>query len=137
MSYPLGQNSKSKVQNHSSKGKGVLRLRCYEFSVKLIQLIDGFPNSRSYWIIGDQLLRSGTSIGANVTEASSASSKLEFKKFFEIALKSANESIYWLNLLKDTNKVARDEIEPLIEEVGQLSNMLAKSVMTLKGKTSF
>jgi four helix bundle protein len=65
-------------------------------------------------------------------EAKSSSSKLEFKKFYEIALKSANETIYWLNLLKELNLTDLKNIDELIKESQEIANMLGKSVITLK-----
>lgn len=109
-----------------------LKNRCYQFSLDVIKLVDLLPNKRACWIIADQLIRSSTSIGANIVEAKSSSSRLEFKKFYEIALKSANESIYWLNLLKDTNFIKADKIDFLIKECQELANMLGSSVLKLK-----
>jgi len=114
--------------------KNDLRSRCYKFSLDLISFIDTLPNKRSCWVIGDQLLRSGTSIGANLVEGSASSSRLEFKKFFEIALKSANETRYWLGLLKDSNLGDANTIETLSKEVKELSNMLGAGVLKLKKK---
>jgi four helix bundle protein len=112
-------------------------VRCYHFSLELITFIDSLPKERSCWIIGDQVLRSGTSIGANLTEATASSSKLEFKKFHEIALKSANETKYWLNLLLDSRKGDKPTLEKLLQEVTELSNMIAAGIMKMKGKTIF
>jgi four helix bundle protein len=125
------------MQNHSSKFKSDLKVRCYHFSLELITFIDSLPKERSCWIIGDQVLRSGTSIGANLTEATASSSKLEFKKFHEIALKSANETKYWLNLLLDSRKGDKPTLEKLLQEVTELSNMIAAGIMKMKGKTIF
>ncbi len=125
------------MQNHSSKFKSDLKVRCYHFSLELITVIDSLPKERSCWIIGDQVLRSGTSIGANLTEATASSSKLEFKKFHEIALKSANETKYWLNLLLDSGKGEKYRLEQLLQEVTELSNMIAAGIMKMKGKTTF
>lgn len=84
--------------------------------------------------MGDQLLRSGTSIGANLIEASASSSKRDFKRFHEIALKSANETKYWLELLKDSGKASKNAINPLFSEVSEISNMIASGIMKMKGK---
>lgn len=111
-----------------------LKIRCYKLSLKLIALIDSLPKERSCWVIGDQLLRSGMSIGANLVEATGAGSKIEFKKFHEIALKSANESKYWLRLLKDSNKTNQEKINPILNEVIEISNMIAKGILRMKGK---
>ena len=94
------QNSKIKMQNCNSKFKVDIKKKTFDFSLSVIALTNELPNKRSAWIITDQLIRSATSIGANIVEARSSSSRLEFKKFFEISLKSANESKYWLELLK-------------------------------------
>ncbi|OGY38986.1 MAG: hypothetical protein A2391_03115 [Candidatus Brennerbacteria bacterium RIFOXYB1_FULL_41_13] len=82
------------MQNLSSKPKSDLKQRCFNFGLRVIGLVDTLPNKRSFWIISDQLLRSATSIGANLVEARASSSRLEFKKFYEISLKSANETVY-------------------------------------------
>lgn len=117
----------------ASKGDG-LRDRCYRFGLAIIELTNSLPNKRSVWVIADQLLRSATSVGANVTEARAASSRLEYKRYFEIALKSANETQYWRRLLKDARLAEAKVIEPLIDEVEQLSRMLGTSVIKLKQK---
>lgn len=130
----LTQNSKRIVQSQSEKPKVLLKPRCYRLSLAIISFLDTLPNKRSCWVIADQLMRCGTSIGANVTEASAASSKLEFKKFFEIALKSANESIYWLNLLKDAKLSNPVLTNKLIDETTEISHILGASILTLKGK---
>jgi len=89
------------MQNYNSKFKSDLKKRCFDLSLKIIRLADSLPNKRSAWVIADQLISSATSIGANLTEAMASSSRLEYKKFYEIALKSANETIYGLELLRD------------------------------------
>jgi len=122
------------MQNYNSKFKSDLKLRCYQFSLEIIGLTDALPNKRSSWIITDQLIRSATSIGANLIEARAASSRLEFKKFYEIALKSSNETKYWLCLLRDAKLVKAEEINKLLLEVGEISNMLASGVLKLKNK---
>ncbi len=114
--------------------KNYLKRRCYRFSLSLIAFIDQLPNERSCWIIGDQLLRAGTSIGANLVEATASSSKREFKKFHEIALKSANETKYWLGLLRDSKKVDRKKTNNLLKEVNEIANMIAAGILKMKGK---
>lgn len=83
-------------------------------------------------ILVRQLLRSATSIGANVVEAKNSSSRLEFKRFYEIALKSANETLYWLNLLKDGYELNDEKLSFLLREVDELTRILAVSVLKLK-----
>jgi four helix bundle protein len=120
------------MQNFNSKFKTDLVQRCYNFGINVISLSDNLPNKRSAWIIADQLIRSSTSIGANITEGKASSSRLEFKKFYEIALKSANESVYWLNLLKDTKLASELIIDSLPKENNEICSMLAAGVIKLK-----
>lgn len=122
------------MQNCNPKFKSDLRARCYQFSLEVIFLTDSLPNKRSVWIITDQLIRSATSIGANLIEARASSSRLEFKKFYEISLKSANETKYWLGLLRDTKLADVNKVSNLLSEVTEISNMLASGVMKLKSK---
>ena len=122
------------MQNNSSKIKSDLKSRCYFFSLELIQLIDSLPKNASAQIIAKQLLRSGTSVGANLVEATAASSKLDFKKYHEIALKSANETKYWLGLLRDSKKAEKEKVNVLLQEIHELSNMIAAGILRMKGK---
>ncbi len=122
------------MQNYRSKFKSDLKTRCYRFSLDLMVFIDTLPNERSCSIIANQLLRSGTSIGANLVEATASSSRLEFKKFHEIALKSANETKYWLGLLTDSGRANKLRVEKLFTEVTEIANMIAAGVLKLKGK---
>jgi len=131
----LTQISKLKMQNHNPKLKSDLKYRCYYFSIDVIHLLETLPEKRVFWVITDQLLRSATSIGANIVEAKSASSKRDFLKFYEIALKSSNETKYWLGLLRDAAKTDKeDKINKLLKEVDEISKMLSASVLTMKNK---
>ncbi len=128
------QNSKLKTQSNSSKRKTELRYRCYDFSIAIIKFIDSLPNQKTYWVIADQLLRSATSIGANIIEAKASSSRRDFIRFYEIALKSANETKYWLCLLRDATKAERISVNKLLKETEEISKMLGSSILTLKNK---
>lgn len=127
------QNSEFKTQNYNSKSSD-LKIRTYDFSIDIIKFVNNLPNKRAFWSIGDQLLRSATSVGANIIEAKSSSSRKEFINYYQIALKSANESVYWLNLLKDSYKNLEIETSSLLEELEQICRMLTSSVITLKNK---
>jgi four helix bundle protein len=85
-------------------------------------------------IIVKQLLRAATSIGANIVEAQASPSRKDFTNFFSYSLKSANETKYWLELLKDVNKSDSQTINTLIKEVDDIANILGSSILTLKGK---
>ena len=106
--------------------------RATTFSIRIFRLVDILPSSRSYWVIIDQLVRSATSIGANMVEAKAASSKKDYINFYNHALKSANETVYWLFLLKELTNAPIDTIEALMEESQQLAKVLAASIITMK-----
>ena len=90
-----------------------IKKRCFNFFLSIIKFIENVNIKRIYYSLFDQLLRSSTSVGANVVEARAAHSNKDFIKYYEIALKSANETKYWLCLLKDGLKIKRDELDPL------------------------
>ena len=128
------KNQNSKVKNEIQNYKSNLKNRCYQFSLNVIALTDNLPNKRSAWVITDQLITAATSIGANLVEARASSSRLEFKKFYEISLKSANETKYWLSLLKSAKLINGEAIIPLLDEITEISNMLGAGVIKLKNK---
>ena len=122
------------MQSQNSKSKTELKYRCYYFSISVIGFLKTLPEKRVYWVIADQLLRSATSVGANIVEAKSSSSRRDFIKFFEISLKSANETKYWLGLLRDATEADKNKINKLLTEIEEISKMLGSSLLTLKNK---
>jgi four helix bundle protein len=125
------QNPKIEKEQFKEDFKKRIKL----FILNLIQFIDSLPNDRTCKIIGNQLLRSGTSIGANYFEARAASSKNDFTNFFNHSLKSANESKFWLEILIDAKKCNLDQANKLLKETVEISNIFASSILTLKGKS--
>ena len=134
----LAQIVNRKSQNYNSNLKSSdVKIRAYKFSLEIIKFVNELPNKRAFWAIGDQLLRSATSIGANMIEAQASSSKREFIKFYEISLKSANETKYWLSLIRDSYTDFVHSCNKLIEENSEICNMLGASILTLKDKRKF
>jgi four helix bundle protein len=122
------------MENDKLKFKNDFKKRLYKFVLRLINFIDKLPKGLVSDVMGKQLLRSGTSILANYVEANSASSKKDFINFFTHSLKSANESKVWICLLKDTKKGEIQELEYLLKELTEIANIIASSILTLKGK---
>jgi len=122
------------MQNDKSKFKDEFKRRIYRFALEIIRFIDELPKGNTCKIIGNQLLRSATSIGANIIEASAASSRKEYTNFFNYSLKSANETKFWLALLRDSGKADKDRTNKLLKETNEIANILASSILTLKGK---
>jgi four helix bundle protein len=113
--------------------KSNFKHRCYKFSLDVIKMIGVLDIRKIYSSLLDQLLRSSTSIGANVIEGKSESSKKDLVKFYQIALKSANETKYWLCLIRDSfDNIDKLNIKELLLEVSEIANILAASIITLK-----
>ena len=125
------------MQNDNAKFKDEFKKRLYDWVLRLIKFIDKLPKDSVCNVLSKQLLRSGTSVLANYIEANSASSRKDFINFFTHSLKSANESKIWLTLLGDTNKGNQEELSWLLKELIEIANVLASSILTLKGKKQF
>ena len=111
-----------------------LKARAYKHSLAVIRFLQNFPDKPIHRSLVDQLMRSATSIGANIVEAKAASSRRDFVKYYEIALKSANETKYWLGLMRDALGADKQSVEKLLQETDELSNILGASLLTLKNK---
>ena len=109
-----------------------IRHRCYSLSLSVIRFIGKLSIERTYFSLIDQLLRSTTSIGANIIEAKSAHSRKDFIKFYEISLKSANETKYWLCLLRDGLKVDKEKLNEILNETDEISRIIASIIIKLK-----
>jgi four helix bundle protein len=108
--------------------------RLLEYGARIIKLVESLPSTVVGRRVGDQLLRSGTSAGANYEEARGAQSKDDFVHKLQIALKELRESNYWLRLLVKSGKISAERMNDLLDESNQLRAMLSKSVGTAKGK---
>ncbi len=108
--------------------------RAFNLARKIITLVDKFPKKTSSFVIADQLLRSGTSIGTNIIEAQAASSKRDFVNFLNYALKSGNETKFWLALSKDLDANLIININELLKETDELVKILGSSISTIRGK---
>src|SRR3989338_5528779 len=108
--------------------------RIYTWVLKLLRYLKTVPRSLPNDVIVSQVLRSGTSIGANYIEAQAASSRKDFANFLQYALKSANESKFWLAILRDTKRGDAGEIQALLAELVEIANILGSSVITVKGR---
>jgi four helix bundle protein len=122
------------MQNDKSKFKMEFKSRLYKFALRLIEFLDHLSSDNVSKRLGDQLLRSGTSILSNYIEGQAASSKKDFINYFNVSLKSANESKLWLALLRDSRRVKPKDVEWFLSELNEISKIFASSVLTLKGR---
>ncbi len=107
--------------------------RLLVYGATIIKLVESLPSTIAGRRIGDQLLRSGTSVGANFEEAQGAESKNDFAHKLQIALKELRESNYWLRLLAKTGMLPQETLVVVIGESAQLKAILSKSIATVKG----
>lgn len=122
------------MQNDKQKFKNDFQQRLIKLTVNTLTFTDTIRKNRNLWPLADQLIRSSASIGANVIEAKSASSKRDYLRFFEIALKSANETKYWLLVISDYSPAFSSPAQTLLKEVEEAANIIGASVLTLKSK---
>lgn len=118
------------MEDQFKEKDNVIRHKSFEFSVRIVNLFKILYYERNEKILSKQLLRSGTSIGANIEEGIAAFSKKEFIYKLQISYKEANESFYWIKLLYRTNYISDVEFESLklnIEEIIKLLTSIIKS----------
>ena len=120
------------MEKKTEGGSRDIRKRAYYFSINLIQYIDSLSYNLSTSVISKQVVRSATSIGANLVEAKGASSRKDFTNFYSYSLKSANETVYWLSLLKDAKQIENETLHELIDESKQIANIIAACIVSLK-----
>lgn len=117
--------------------KQQFKKRCFVFSISILRLSEIFRKKRINWIILDQLIRAATSIGANVVEGGNSTSRREFINYFQIALKSASETLYWLALLKEINKTETGKIDDLIQECTEIKKLISTIILNTKSNSRF
>jgi four helix bundle protein len=113
------------------KKENIIRDKSYQFAIKIIHLYKKMSGQNEF-ILSKQLLRSGTSIGANVEEASAAQSRKDFLSKMSIASKEARETNYWLRIIRDSNLYEKTVLSDIIDESNQLIRMLTSIVKTTK-----
>jgi len=102
------------------------------FAVRIIKLYKYLTDKQSEYVLSKQLLRSGTSIGANIREAVQAQSKNDFVSKMNIALKEASESEYWLELLFETDYLSKEQFDSIYSDCNELNKLLIAIVKSSK-----
>jgi four helix bundle protein len=116
----------------SMGGGNDLKERTKQFALRVIRLCRALPRSEEARIIGRQLLRSGTSVGANYRAACRARSKAEFVAKLEIVLEEADETVFWLELLQESDIVTARKLGSLAQEARELTSIFVASICTAK-----
>jgi four helix bundle protein len=115
------------------KLENVVQTKSYAFAVRIVKLYQHLINTKKEYVLSKQILRSGTSIGANVEEAIGGQSKADFISKLSIAYKEARETSYWLRFLKDTDYLTPKEFESIYPDVEELCRIIGSIQKSTKG----
>lgn len=114
--------------------ENVLKDKSYKFALRIVKLYKFLAEEKKEYVLSKQCLRSGTSIGANISEANQVQSTADFIHKLSIAHKEAFETEYWLCLLRDAEYITEKQAESLIVDCNELQKMLTASIKTSKSK---
>jgi four helix bundle protein len=109
-----------------------MKLRTKTFALRIVRLFRALPHSEEARVIGRQILRSGTSVGANYRAACRSRSRQEFIARLGVVLEEADETVFWLELLAECNIVARAKLDDLTREANELTSIFVCSLRTAK-----
>ncbi len=112
--------------------KNVVAEKSYSFAILIVNTCKNLQEDKKEFILSRQLLRSGTAIGALIRESEHAESKIDFLHKSSIALKEANETLYWISLLKDTGYISIESFDTINNQAIELVKLLASIVKTTK-----
>lgn len=116
------------------KSESIIAKKAYAFAIDVIKLYKKLIADKKEFVLSKQLLRSGTSIGANINEAVSGQSKRDFVHKLSIALKEARETFYWLNLLKDSDFIDQVTFDDIEKKCSEIIKILSSIILTTKEK---
>ncbi len=111
-----------------------MKLRTKQFALRVIRLVESLPNTKTANVIGNQLLRSGTSVEADYGASCRAKSTADFVHKLSIVEEQADESIYWMELLVDGKLIKESLLEKLMDEANQILSIVVSSIKTSKEK---
>lgn len=114
------------------KQENIIKTKSFLFAIRIVKLYQHLNQEKKEFILSKQLVRSGTSIGANVREAEQAESTADFIHKLSISLKEANESEYWLELLNETGYFKQDEFVSIYNDLIELKKLLISIIKTSK-----
>ncbi len=114
------------------RNDNVVQIKSYAFAVRIIEVFKYLSEQKKEYVLSKQLLRCGTSIGANIEEAIGGQSSKDFYAKLTISYKEARETHYWIRLLKDTDYLSEDEAESLLKDIDELLRIIGSIQKTLR-----
>ena len=115
-----------------TKNENIVGEKSEQFAINIVNVYKELTQTKNEFVLSKQLLRSGTSIGANIAESECASSESDFVNKLYIALKECNESLYWLRLLYKTEYIAKERYNSLYRDCSEIKRILTSSVKTIR-----
>jgi four helix bundle protein len=116
--------------------ENIIQQKSFAFAIRIVELFKYLQNEKKEFVLSKQILRSGTSIGANIEESIGGASEKDFLHKLTISYKEARETIYWLKLLHATQYLSDKEFESLHNDAEEICKILAKIQLTLKSRNS-
>jgi len=116
------------------KQENIIQQKSFAFSIRIVNLYKFLSEEKKEYVLSKQLLRSGTSIGANIEESIGGQSPKDFLSKISISYKEARESIYWIKLLSATQYISHEQADSLLVDAEEICKILAKIQITLKRK---
>ena len=114
------------------KKDNVVQIKSYAFAIKIVKLYQYLCKEKKEYVLSKQLLRSGTSIGANIEEAIGGQSKKDFYAKLTISYKETRETHYWIRLLRDTDYITFEESKNLLSDVDELLRIIGSIQKTIR-----
>lgn len=112
--------------------KNILKDKSFQFAIRIVNLYKHLTEKQKEFVLSKQILRCGTSVGANIREAEFGQSKLDFIHKLSISQKEINETLYWLELLKETGFMNREEFESMNADAIEIIKLITSSIKTAK-----
>lgn len=116
------------------KRDNVVKDKSFRFAIRIVKLFQYLQSEKKEFVLSKQVLRSGTSVGAMIREAEHSESNKDFIHKMAVAQKEINETIYWLELLKETDYLTIDEFDSLNKEAIEIIKLLTSIIKTSKNK---
>ncbi|WP_097129798.1 four helix bundle protein [Pedobacter xixiisoli] len=115
--------------------ENIIKNKSFKFSIRIVKLYQYLQNQKKEFVLSKQLLRSGTSVGAMVREAEHAETRADFKHKMGIAQKEINETIYWLQLLKETDYLEQEQFESINKDAVEIIKLITAIIKTIKSNS--
>ena len=112
--------------------KSIIEIKSFDFAIRIVKLYQYLCEEKKEYVLSKQLLKSGTSIGANVSEALAAESSADFIHKLSISQKEADETMFWLELLKRTQYLSEKQFESLVADCREIKKLITSIILTTK-----